>query len=1014
MVKRKMTDVTIENPIINSPFEEPKRHFRFDENGITNEIINERRISAYFVPIPDPRKKAIQPILYKTEWTKETLKEHDFINRIRKQVQNWRKGGYVNITNTTKNLLYYWQSKDRFRRLFFCQIEAIETIIYITEVAKYYGDAWIEEELVKQNELANHDLYRIAMKMATGSGKTLVMAMLIAWQTLNKTAYPHDNRFSDAFLIVTPGITIRDRLRVLYPNNPENYYRYHDLVPMKLMEQLQRARVVITNFHAFMLKEQISTTRLTKGILQTEEKGKGVFLETPEQMVKRVCRELGNKKNIIVINDEAHHCYRHKAGEEEQRLKGDERKEAEQREEQARVWITGLEAVKSKMGVKVVYDLSATPFYLKGSGQSEGTLFGWVVSDFSLTDAIESGIVKVPRVPIADDAMGGDMPTYRDLWVRIRDELPKKGRGTEAVDEEPKLPLQLEGALNSLYANYQKTFEIWEKDQEAILRGSTPPVFIVVCNNTNVSRIVYNYIAGWEKTIDNEQAVLVPGKLELFSNVRDGHWMAMPNTILVDSQQLESGDSLTPDFRNIARHEIDRFKNEYRLRFPGRSPDELTDEDLLREVMNTVGKQEKLGEQIRCVVSVSMLTEGWDASTVTHILGVRAFGTQLLCEQVIGRGLRRMSHAVSQRTLEYGGIVDEIECYQPEYAEVYGVPFSYIPSADSTTKRPKLTVAPTRVRALEERNALEITFPRVIGYRYVLPDETISVKFNNDDIKVLSTEEMPSKTEMASFLGEGEIHTLDDLRARRLQEVDFLIASRLLERYFKGNEDEPKPWLFPQVLDITRKWRKDFIQYKDNTFPQLLMMTQRADEAVEKIYRAIVRTGHTQDGKSSQSLRPILSPYDAIGSTRYVDFDTTQPVFSTSPDKCHVSHVVADTGTWEQKVAQSLEDMPEAAAYVKNHNLGFTIPYTIKGEQRNYTPDFLVCINDGQDDLLTLILEVSGRERHDKQEKTATARSLWVPSVNALGRFGRWGFHETSDPWNVKNEIRAYIDKQVF
>ena len=1004
-----MADVIIENPIINSPFKEPERHFRFNEDGITNQIINKRRVSAYFVPIPNPKKKTTQQLLFQTEWTNDRLKENDFINRVRQQVKQWRMGGYVHITNTTRKLLSYWQNEDRYRRLFFCQIEAIETIIYLTEVAKSYGGAWIEDILKAENDAANHDLFRIAMKMATGSGKTLVMAMLIAYHTLNKAAYPQDNRFSDAFLIVTPGITIRDRLRVLFPNDPGNYYRLHDLVPAELMDQLQRARIVITNFHAFIRREQINSPRLTKEILGSEEK-EGIFLESSDQMVRRVCRELGNKKNIIVINDEAHHCYRHKAEDDQERLSRDERYEANKREAQARVWISGLEAVKDKMGIKVVYDLSATPFFLKGSGYPEGTLFGWVVSDFSLIDAIESGIVKVPRVPVADDAMGGDMPTYRNLWVRIRDELPKKGRGTEAVEEEPKLPLQLEGALHSLYANYAQTFELWEQDKDAIARGSTPPVFIVVCNNTNVSRMVYNYVAGWEKALDEENTILVPGKLDLFNNVRDGRWQVRPNTILVDSEQLESGESLTTEFKQMARQEIEQFKYEYRLRFPGRNPDDLTDEDLLREVMNTVGKQGKLGEQIRCVVSVSMLTEGWDASTVTHILGVRAFGTQLLCEQVVGRGLRRMSHAVSECTLQYDGKSEEIECYQPEYAEVYGVPFSFIPCA-GTTKIPKPPITPTRVRALEERRECEITFPRVIGYRYILPDESVQAEFTEDSQKILSTEEMPSRTEVASILGEGQIHTLDDLRERRLQEIDFLIASRLLGKYFKDEVDQPKPWLFPSLLAITHQWREGWVQLKDNTFPQMLLLVQHADDAVEKIYKAIIQGDLAKSENPSQTLRPILAPYDTIGSTRYVDFDTTQPVFSTSPDKCHVSHVVGDTGTWEQKVAQSLEEMPEVVCYVKNHNLGFEIPYTINGEEHNYTPDFLVKIDDGhgREDLMTLIIEVSGREKREKKEKVATARALWVPAVNANGQFGRWGFHETMDPWNVKNEIREYL-----
>src|SRR5712692_8032811 len=637
-----MSQVIIENPIINSPFDEPTRHFRFTDEGITNEIIDGRRTSSYFVPIAKPKKMGSKQLQFDTEWTQDRIEENKLVNDIRRRVAMWRKGGYVGVTPTTARLIAYWTDAAREKKLFFCQNEALETAIYVAEVAKKYGDAWIENAIRDANDTSNPGLPRTAFKMATGSGKTVVMAMLIAWHALNKRANPQDARFSDTFLIVTPGITIRDRLRVLLPNDPENYYRQRDIVPAQFHEQLGQAKIIITNYHAFQLRETVAAGKITKSILANGQPNP--FTETSDQMVRRVCRELGGKKNIVVLNDEAHHCYRRKPDGEDETLTGDDRVEAKNREEEARIWISGIEAVRAKIGVKAIYDLSATPFFLRGSGYPEGTLFPWVVSDFSLIDAIESGIVKVPRVPVADDQMRGEQPTYRDLWWRIRNELPKKGRKTEAIIGEPKLPTVLEGALQSLYSNYKKSFEQWEQSEAARSGDSTPPVFIVVANNTNVSKLIYDYIAGWDKPLKDGTTVSVPGKLDLFSNVQDGRWLSRPNTILIDSQQLESGDSMSVDFKKIAAREIDEFKEEYRRRFPGRDVEQLTDEDLLREVMNTVGKRDKLGEQIKCVVSVSMLTEGWDANTVTHILGVRAFGTQLLCEQVVGRGLRRMSY----------------------------------------------------------------------------------------------------------------------------------------------------------------------------------------------------------------------------------------------------------------------------------------------------------------------------------------------------------------------------------
>jgi type III restriction enzyme len=990
-----VVQVVIENPVINSPFEEPKLHFRFSKDGITDEKVESRRISSYFVPIPPPKKKGKSAQLaFDTEWTQDREQENTFINRVRERVSLWRKGGYVGITRTTRRLLDYWQNPQREKKLFFCQIEALETAIYLTEVAGKYSDSWIENSIRDENERANPLLYRIAFKMATGSGKTVVMAMLIAWHVLNKQANPQDARFTDAFLIVTPGITIKDRLRVLYPNDLNNYYQARDILPQDLMADLNKVKLIITNFHAFKPRELVKAGRLTKNILGSKDSG--ALTETPDQMVRRVCRELGSKKNIVVINDEAHHCYRRKQEAEDDKLSGDERKEAEKREEEARVWISGLEAVKNKIGIKAIYDLSATPFFLRGSGYREGTLFPWVVSDFSLIDAIESGIVKVPRVPVADDSMRGDLPTYRNIWVYIRDHLPKKGRRTEkSLGSERKLPKELEGALHSLYGNYEKYYRLWEQNAEARASGLTPPVFIVVCNNTQVSKLVYDYISGWDKQLPDTKKVVVSGQLPIFRNHDDyGNWLPSPNTILIDSTQLESGEAMSREFKKIAALAIEEFKHEYRIRF-GRDVEKLTDEDLLREVMNTVGKPGKLGENIKCVVSVSMLTEGWDANTVTHIMGVRAFGTQLLCEQVVGRGLRRTSYVTNDNGL-----------FDPEYAEIYGVPFSFIPCAGSQST-PRQGPTPTRVRALEERLECEITFPRVEGYRYDFPEESLQSRFTDDSIMPLSTYDIPTKTELAPIIGEATIHDLYALKTHREQEVVFQIAKLVLERYFRDDQGNVKQWLFPQLLHITRDWMRKCIKLKDNAFIQMLLLKEESHAAAEKIYQSIV-TAEPGPGY----LKPILRQYDKLGSTRYVDFTTTRPTYPTRSDKCHISRVVADTESWEQKTAQAIEEMDEVVCYVKNQGLNFTIPYALEGEERNYMPDFIVRIRTKDNDILNLILETSGEPRKDKAAKVAAARNLWVPAINNHGGFGKWAFLEITDPWDAKNTIRAYIQNE--
>ena len=982
-------DVLIENPIINSPFREPDKQFAFNEFGITNEVISGRRLSSYFIPIAGAKKSKTGQQMFDTEWTRDRIEENRFINSVRGKVRAWRDGGYLGVTPVTLQLLKYWTNPEREKKLFFCQIEALETIIYTTEVAKSYGDNWINSELEDANNLSNPGLNRMALKMATGSGKTVVMAMLIAWHTLNKKAAPTDARFGDAFLVVTPGITIRDRLRVLLPSDDNNYYRERDIVPVQLYGELLQAEILITNFHAFQLRDKLKTGKLNKQILKTDG------LEKPDEMVRRVCRALGNKKNLIILNDEAHHCYRRKpeSTDVDEIITTDEKSEVKAREEEAKIWISGLEAVKKKLGIRAIYDLSATPFFLKGSGYPEGTLFPWVISDFSLIDAIESGIVKVPRVPVSDDSGVGEQPTYRDLWLRIRESLPKKGRRTEEAGEEPVLPVELQGALHSLYGNYEKYFKWWEENPDAAANGVTSPVFIVVCNNTNVSKMVFDYISGWEKEIEGQKFVQA-GKLEAFRN-DDGHggWNRSPYTILVDSSQLESGDALSDEFKKVASKEIEEFKEEYSRRLGGRDADGISESEILREVMNTVGKPGKLGEKIRCVVSVSMLTEGWDANTVTHVLGVRAFSTQLLCEQVVGRALRRRSY-----------VLNDDGMFDAEYAEVYGVPFSFIPTSGSGTEV-KPGNMPTRVRALESRSHLRITFPHVLGYRYDFGTEKLNSTFDEDSKLSVSTVDVPTETENAPIVGERSIHTLDDLRNHRMNEVIFTIAKEVLEKFFKDEEGNSKPWLYPQIVTITRKWFDECLILKDNTFPQMLLLTRLGRSASEKIYRSILSS---VDGQTK--IKPILRSFEVTGSTDYVDFDTTKNVYLTSEDKSPISHVVADTESWEQKMASVLEEMPEVFSYVKNQNLGFTIPYVLEGDERSYVPDFIVKIKTSDnEEHLNLVLEVSGEKRKDKAAKVETAKTLWIPAVNNHGGFGKWAFIEISDPWEAKNVIREFI-----
>jgi type III restriction enzyme len=678
------------------------------------------------------------------------------INGVRQHVDQWRSlpnPHHWHVTPETARLLQHWRHHPFSHiRPFFCQVEVVETVIWLTEVAPNAGSAGkaFLEHLANANHDANPGLMRLALKLATVAGKTTVMAMLIAWQTINAVRRPNSNTFTRGFLVVTPGLTIRDRLCVLQPNDPDSHYASRELVPSDMLGDLDRAKIVITNYHAFRRRERMELSKGGRALLQ----GRGQALNTLEtegQMLQRVMPDLMGMKNILVINDEAHHCYREKPGHaDDGDLQGDDRQEAEQNNEAARVWISGLEVVARKLGVTRVIDLSATPFFLCGSGYAEGTLFPWTMSDFSLMDAIECGIVKLPRVPVADNIPGGDMPKFRNLWEHIRTRMPKKGRGKAKNLDPLSLPVELQTALQALYGHYKKTYDLW--DAEGIY---VPPCFIVVCNNTSTSKLVYDYISGFHRENEDGSTTLENGRLELFRNFDEhGNPLGRPRTLLIDSEQLESGEKLDDNFRTMAADEIDRFRREIVERTGDRyQAEHITDQELLREVMNTVGKPGRLGDSIRCVVSVAMLTEGWDANTVTHVLGVRAF-TQLLCEQVIGRALRRQSYDLNEEGL-----------FNVEYADVLGVPFDFTDKPVVPRPQPPRQTIPVKA-VRPDRDHLEIRFPRVQGYRVELPEERLTAEFNDDSVLELTPELVgPSITRNQGIIGEGVdlnlIHTGD-------------------------------------------------------------------------------------------------------------------------------------------------------------------------------------------------------------------------------------------------------------
>lgn len=1003
-----------DKPILNSPYEYPKHHWELDEQGQpTQEIIEKRRRAEYITPIPKPKKRKTvasqQNIIFdEGKGLSSQKQQYDptpIINNLRYHVDKWRSipnPSDWKVTPETARLLQHWR-KHPFSayRPFFCQIEAVETAIWLTEVAPHEkaGKEFLEH-LGNANNYANPNLMRLALKLATGAGKTTVMAMLICWQTINAVRHPNSKKFTRGFLVVTPGITIKDRLRVLQPNDPDSYYKNRELVPNDMLRELERAKIVITNYHAFKLRDLLELSKGGRALLQGRGGEELKTLETEGQMLQRVMPGLMGMKNILIMNDEAHHCYREKPEQDEdedEKLKGDDKKEAESNNEAARLWINGLETVTRKIGAIQVIDLSATPFFLRGSGYAEGTLFPWTMSDFSLMDAIECGIVKLPRVPVADNIPGGDMPMFRNLWEHIGKYMPKKGRGKSTELDPLKLPTQLQTALEALYGHYEKTYNLWKEN-----RMQLPPCFIVICNNTSTSKLVYDYIAGFEHP-PKENGVTPPpflGKFSLFSNYDEyGNTLGRPRTLLIDSEQLESGEALDDNFRNMAATEIERFRREIIERTGDRSQaDKLTDQDLLREVMNTVGKKDRLGDSIRCVVSVSMLTEGWDANTVTHVLGVRAFGTQLLCEQVIGRSLRRQSYELNDEGL-----------FNVEYADVLGIPFDF--TAKPVVAPPQPPRETVRVKAVRpERDHLEIRFPRVAGYRVELPEEKLTASFTKDSELDLTPDLVgPTNTRNQGIIGEGVdlnlIHT-GDLRRSTLI---FHLTKRLIYTKYRDPGEEPRLHLFGQLKRITKDWLDQCLICRGGTYPAQLMYQELADMACERITAAILSSL-----EGTHPIVAVLDSYNPVGSTIHVNFNTSKTNrWETDARRSHINWVILDSD-WEAEFCRVAEAHPKVKAYVKNHNLGLEVPYRYGSETRIYLPDFIVQVDDGhgEKDLLNLIVEIKGYRREDAKDKKSTMETYWIPGVNNNGQFGRWAFAEFTEVYQIESDFKAKIAKE--
>jgi len=1001
----------VPRPILCSPYEEPGWHWLYDtQTGAATKTEGRRDASYWF---RSERTSAGQLSLL----AQEESDPLPLVNALRDDVRRWRKSEWDGATPVTKQLLRHWVREDRARRLFFCQREAVETVIYLSEILGARKTPRFKPKLSLDdferlrrgermsfaaesriglhasladipNEPGLEPLIRYGCKMATGSGKTVVMAMLVAWAFCNRGRVPGNDRFANAALIVCPNLTIRERLQVLRPERHDNYYEAFDVVPAPLLAELRKGRVLVTNWHAFAPESPHAEGGKTYAVVNKGDESNAAF-------AKRVLGDLADRGPIMVLNDEAHHAYRPAPVEDEQ-LSKDERAEREE----ATVWIAGLDRINAAVSVRCCVDLSATPFYLHGSGYVEGSPFPWLVSDFGLVDAIESGIVKIPRIPVSDTT-GRPEPKYFALWRHITANLRA---GEKLPGGKPKPDVVWRDAQDALLTLASQWVERFERASAAkVGQELVPPVLIVVCDNTDIAELFFERISG-------EQTVAVDStEPEMDEDDTDGD-APRKRTKKSKTRTVYGQGSIFPEcFSNTpARKRTLRIDSRLLAEAEAGTGSSRRDAaELLREVVATVGKPGQPGEHVRCVVSVQMLTEGWDANNVTHILGLRAFGSQLLCEQVVGRGLRRMDYTPDPET----GLLTE------EYVDVYGVPFSVIPFKGRETGGSAPEDTPkNHVRSLPERAGLLLRFPVVEGYVIALRNNLIRADVAAIEPIVLEPDRNPTAVFVKPQVGH-QVGTPDvgggfqlehqDRQAyyesTHLQTIKFEIAREVVRRLTQANAGSAKlalssrHQLFPQVYRIVDSYVNTRVSARGCDMRELGLETYMR-RTVERL-EAEIEPDHNA---GEPPLLPVLNRSHPIGDTSRVSFKTIRPCVPTV--RSQIDQVVADTNTWEQAAVFRLEQSPVVASYARNDHLELAIPYEFLGTSYAYFPDFLVRLTNG----LSILLEIKGEEDERDRAKHQAARR-WVSAVNRWGREGQWEHVVCRDPQQLGEMLSGLV-----
>jgi type III restriction enzyme len=923
--------------IINSPYEEPKYYWKRGEN--TGKFFREsgRRPAGYVVADPESKSLDDPGRFIKIE----------LVESIRPRVKRWRANGYAGTTGTTRKLLEHWwniEPRRDNRRLFFCQLEAIETLIWLTE-------APASELTGIEIPTDGGPFRRYCSKMATGSGKTIVMAMLIAWQALNKIANPQNSNYSKNILVVAPGLTVRQRLQVLIPSNPNNYYDEFAIVPPGLREKLYQAKVSVMNWHVLLWENEKELAK------KRSVDKRGPMSDTA--YARLALKELGNAENILVINDEAHHAWRILPGQKISLTKDEQ--------EKATIWVGGLDRIHRVRGIMAAYDFSATPFVSAGHAGVEDTLFGWIVSDFGLNDSIESGLVKTPRVVIRDDGKldAENKSRFYRLYQFVKEDLNRR------VAETTPLPDLVKSAYALLGKDWLETFTEWQARHTP-----TPPVMITVANRTETAARV-KYAFDHKQTLvdelcDPDQTIHIDSKV--LEMVEEEESLQEPS-VTVEAEAENEEDEEAP---------LERKKTKKELAIE------------LREIVGTVGQPNKPGAMVKNVISVGMLTEGWDAKTVTHIMGLRAFTSQLLCEQVVGRGLRRTSYDIGDGDL-----------FEAEYVNIFGIPFTFMPHEDTGISPPKPTKPKFSIEPIVEKHEFEITWPTVLRVEQVFkPRLTLEIdRIQTLELDAYST---PTLAELAPVLdGKPDINRISEInlielgQKFRMQKIVFETAVNLynqMQNEWKGN----KEYLLGQLIAIVERFissNKIYIippLFHQDDLRRRILITLNMSKVIQHIWQAI-------RFENTESLELVVDTDRPLRSTGdMLTWYTARPWEFTH--KSHINRVVFDS-TWEASEAFELERNQSVTAWVKNDHLGFVVYYTYQGTPHMFYPDYLVRLANG----MTLVLEVKGQD--DQQNRTKREfLDEWVRAVNSHGGFGKWAWAVSKNPPDLVDIIYRFAN----